>query len=512
MKRMTMDKTSEDVLNEMDNLDKLYKKVKSDFKKVDMTFDNFMYYAKGTYTYLCSAHKSDEMPVFFVLYYDTNDKLRAYIPKHNFLSKEDKNHIRHAIPLDSTELSKWFDSKDSIHNIYDDFHKHICPGRSRKQMVSYATIDKEQFDKYIEYVYNKDMDVSILDFVYKDCIVAIDYDDITNVKVEYFSNDIVPHLVMRFSSKDNLDFFGYIFIDNKNALRLYIPVIGNNLNRFTIEPKSNKEIDYADFKKMDKDFRKGIIRKGVCRNKFSRVNLFKWNGIPVEKIKDEKVEANESSHDEIKNSFNLNWLKKELEMKLKHSVTIETKIDDEKMAECGKENIQYEHVYFYKVKCHIDGYHDFYVFVYLDKDNNPKYKIPYENNSFYQGHLIEDKYKTPYIDIGKVNENVFVRIEEEQEEFAVYDLRHARKFGKDDLLKHLTTDILSEVPPDDLREEVNGLKFNTNIVETDDDLVYNVMDYDNGKVCFYLDRMNKLRAYIPYNKDYKRDIEETIIC
>ena len=148
----------------------------------------------------------------------------------------------------------------------------------------------------------------------------------------------------------------------------------------------------------------------------------------------------------------------------------------------------------------------------MDKDNNPKYKIPYENNSFYQGHLIEDKYKTPYIDIGKVNENVFVRIEEEQEEFAVYDLRHARKFGKDDLLKHLTTDILSEVPPDDLREEVNGLKFNTNIVETDDDLVYNVMDYDNGKVCFYLDRMNKLRAYIPYNKDYKRDIEETIIC
>ena len=91
-------------------------------------------------------------------------------------------------------------------------------------------------------------------------------------------------------------------------------------------------------------------------------------------------------------------------------------------------------------------------------------------------------------------------------------MRHARKFGKDDLLKHLTTDILSEVPPDDLREEVNGLKFNTNIVETDDDLVYSVMDYDNGKVCFYLDRMNKLRAYIPYNKDYKRDIEETIIC
>ena len=29
MKRMTMDKTSEDVLNEMDNLDKLYKKYKS---------------------------------------------------------------------------------------------------------------------------------------------------------------------------------------------------------------------------------------------------------------------------------------------------------------------------------------------------------------------------------------------------------------------------------------------------------------------------------------------------
>jgi hypothetical protein len=126
--------------------------------------------------------------------------------------------------------------------------------------------------------------------------------------------------------------------------------------------------------------------------------------------------------------------------------------------------------------------------------------------------LIEDKYETPYINISKVNEDVFIRFEEEQEDFEVYDLRHARKFGKDDLLQRLTNDILSKVPSDDLREEVKGLKFNKNIIETDDNLVYNVMDFDNGKVCFYLDRMNKLRAYIPYNKDYKRDIEATIIC
>ena len=38
------------------------------------------------------------------------------------------------------------------------------------------------------------------------------------------------------------------------------------------------------------------------------------------------------------------------------------------------------------------------------------------------------------------------------------------------------------------------------------------MNYGNDKkICFYLDEMNKLRAYIPYNKDYTRDIEESII-
>lgn len=512
MKRMTMDKTSKDVLKEMENLDKLYKNVKSDFSKVDMTFDNFTFYAKGTYTYLCSAHKDDEMPVFFVLYYDTNDKLRAYIPKHNLLSKADNNNIRHAIPLDSVKLTEWFSDKDKIHKMYEDFHNNVCPGRSRKQMVSYATISEKQFDKYLEHVYAEDVDASILDFVYKDCIVAIDYDDIINVTVDHFSKNIIPHLVMRFSSKKNLDFFGYIFLDNKNALRLYIPVIGNNLDRFTIEPKSDKEIDYADFNKMDKDFRKGIIRRGICKNKFSRVNLFKLNGVPLEKIDEKKVEAKESSHDEIEKALDLNWLKKELEAKVHLPITFETKIDDTKMAEYGEENVQYEHVYFYKVKCHIDGYHDFYVFVYLNKDNKPQYTIPYKDNAFYQGHLIEDKYKTPYIDINHVNEDVFIRIEEEKDDFEIYDLRHARKFGKEDLEKYLTNDIISKIPDEDLREPLDNFHLNTNIIETNDGLVYNVSDYKNGKVCFYLDRMNKLRAYIPYNKDYTRDIEETIIC
>ena len=78
--------------------------------------------------------------------------------------------------------------------------------------------------------------------------------------------------------------------------------------------------------------------------------------------------------------------------------------------------------------------------------------------------------------------------------------------------KYLNDDILSNVPKDDLREEVSDLKVNTEVHETSDNLDYAIMDYGDGKkICFYLDEMNKLRAYIPYNKDYTRDIEESII-
>lgn len=514
-------------LIEDDKLETIKRQTAQDFKRVNVTFNYFAVHAKSRGSVLCSVHGQNQNPVFFFLYYDKNEKLRAFFPKCNLLQKNHegegmtfnkiydndyyKIYRRNAMKADDDVFNEFYNNKNTLKNMCLQFERATTFCVSKKEFEADSNVNMETARHYIATIKN-----DILNYVYKDFSFLIDYDEITDVKILRFENGgyfSVPHAIAEVSVKEKQNFIIYLYIDKKKAVRAFVPMLGNHIHPHIPEVCSEKEytLEY-NYYKMNKAFRKQIVPHETLK-KMKPYNALLHCGIPYEKVEDKEIEAKESSIGEMKRSFDKEKIEEILKNKFGKDVSVDEINRDKESAGYDKIDIQYSKVYFVRMKCSIKKYHSFYALMYMDKNDDIKITIPKQGNYFYHDELINEKYKTPYLHgYEELKCDIFKKIEEQANEFEIYEVRHARPYGKKNLEKYLNDDILSNVPKDDLREEVSDLKVNTEVHETSDNLDYAIMDYGDGKkICFYLDEMNKLRAYIPYNKDYTRDIEGSII-
>ena len=520
----------------LNNLDEMKKVLKNDFKNIKVKFDNFAVLPvefKARDVLLCSVHGDNESSVLFFIYADRNSDIRAYIPKQFHFTKKGNKFV---VPKYSKETEKEIFDEKNLNKITEDFVGRTVVRNPKFNSKGEAVfpIDGTVTIKQLKDYVNR-FGTELYPFVMKDLLQgnthnpAVFYDVYqTNVeKYEVTSyNEISKengkyhksYAVMTVKLKEWKELYFFLYVDHKGALRAFMPIRGNNYNHRYCCALPEDRNSYPNLSKMAKEFDSYTVYSTDHNSDIIKTPLEELNGIPIiEQDKEELITVKPVKEKEILAVYDEATVKNKVkEMFNLDNVKVDNTITDKKKIHYGEPNVTYNGgTYCIVCKCTAKGYHPFYAVGYVDINDNFAVTIPSNNNTIYKNFPIKKNLTIPFKFTKDVECDIFEPMET-TDDFEVYEVRHARMYGQKDLLskvkKAFEGDYKEAVKKKDLRVDIENIIYNENVVEREDGLCYILMEADNCKVCFYLDTMNNLHLYVPYNKDYIRDLEETIIC
>lgn len=496
MKHCVIDKKKkiEDYFNDLDNL----KEIITSKYTFNIPFDNFMIYCTNKVTTLCSIREDKKNPFFFLLYLDEYEELQIYIPIDNLDGE-----------FDVTKINAYKD-EDHLKKIFDDFFNNVrltSRVKFREDMMKMSVSD---FKNYID-----SLEAPIYNYLYDGVNEFLD----AKINVLEFGEINGKHYAKcSIEYKDFLPVYSFVYASvpkktryKPGKLTLFIPFAGNNLKYdfgiFYIS-KNKCHIDKSNDKILLEEFDNYILN--IDDTHKLEGEIYEINGFPLDLNEYQIPYINEEAKiDDVKEIFNIENVKKEIRSYVNNEVKI------------GRTDYYFDKGWFAYTRCKVDSFHSFYVVTYLDENNEPKTYIPKHYNNFYHDYPIASCYPTYDLNIDLIFKNLFNVKEKEvnESEFKIYDIRQARAFGDKTLNSKLIGDFFSSIPHDDFRLPITSFVYGGKIVTKTDpvkNLAYAIIDgkTDDGKVHkvgLYLDIMNQLRAYVPYNDDYERDIVETIM-
>lgn len=518
----------------INNLEELKKQLRKDFVAVKVKFDNFMIHNLHSTvrdSLLCSVHGDKQCAVMFILYTDRMGKVRAFIPRNNLL--ENKVAYRKAIPYDADKEKEFF-TEDNMKSIYRDWINRTVVRMPKffdnKYLFNVAgDVNKDMLKKYIarfgDNLYGYIADGLQQGYTYSQTsYYDVSKENIEDIKVEKYGEIIKgngfrkAYAILSLKLKEIKHLYFFLYVDSKGRLRTFLPLRGNNYDHKLCSVIPEDRNSFVKFDKMAKDFDRYTVSNNNLEADIENTSLEELNGIPlVEEQTVTKIKVQKATEKEIISAYDEKAVKDKVKKLFGKTAKINNKITDKSKVHYGETNISYSGgTYCIICECTMKDYHPFYAVGYINAEGNFDVTIPVNNNILYGGKPIKKEMTLKFKNKKDPECDLFEVIEENADDFEVYEVRHARPYGKNDLLTKVQEafkgDYLEAVKKKDIRSEIKNIIYNENVIEREDGLCYILMDADNCKVCFYLDTMNALHLYVPYNKDYERDLEETIIC
>jgi len=486
------------LLLEVDNLDTLKENL---LKKIDFggyTFDNFALYKFNMYILFCSIREDGKNPLYFFIYYDDNKELSAYIPKNN-LSGD----------FNADEVNAYMED-DNISFVLDEFKKTHDIVVAKDSRYSTFSMSMDDFKKYI-----KSFNYSLNQFC----------DDVENNNckfvVEKYSSINGKNYAYGYMKKRGFHkVYGFVFptvVDEKSQykdgkLQMYVSPTYNNLyitSDSILLVKEEDKSTYDEAKLLELfDYNVNLSDKQVSITG----DIYEINGIPYKVCnldKTRKISCNtkESCYEGI---YDVNEVKKTL---CEFDSTIDT--NDIIIKEF---DTYFQGGWFVYTKCKVKNRHSVYVVSYLDENDHMKHFVPTNYNHIFEGKVASAHYPSYKTKFESIFNHIFSLMERKEDEFIVHDIRQSRSFGEKRLSELIVADnVINDIPSDDFRIKIVSISNVSNVnTYAKKNLAYCVADGidEKGnmhKIGLYVDIMNRLRAYVTYNKDYVRDICETIM-
>jgi hypothetical protein len=557
MKRYVYGKI-EKIMDACSDLDALKEDLKNDFSAFDMPFDNFNFYTSTmyieNYAVLASVREDDFAPLFFFLYVDDSDNIRAYIPSVGQIIKINNGKCeRKAIDDEITEMLvrlSYSEPHPKIQEMARKFRDNIAATHSEVEKVVVMNdggIDelKKAINKAKKYFNSISVssENGFFGLFAEDFYRVTNFDSIDSLKItKYMVYNDRPLAVAKIKRNGDESYTVFIYRSveentspyKSGRLRMFIPLYGNTLEYSCIphvinSANKNKDIPKQNLDKMLEDFvwysTVDMTTKPDCEC-FTDVNgvvadMYRaYNHEPIVIGMASKSDVEKIHNEDEVVSFINKYFDKNLQ---KDEYTIEHTLD-------------FYGSYVISNRVTVNGYYPIMVYEYIDENGGYAITVSKQNNYVCDGKAIPSKYGA-YVNFGETEvvsdeneekgdycqvykDNFFaprqITKNDEANIGEVFEVRHAKPNSANTLANKVNDVNDLGIREDDFREEIESIDADYTIHH------YNGLDYmmmnavnadgEHRKIAFFIDVMNRARAFIAYNTEYaKEEFEASII-